>query len=328
MTAALLQETSLRLYTEMLRIRKVEEKIAEKYSEQTMRCPVHLSIGQEAVAVGVCQALATSDLLVSNHRAHAHYLAKGGSLKKMIAEIYGKSEGCCGGRGGSMHLVDLSYGIVGTTPIVGGSIPVGVGLAFASSLKQEDKLTVIFIGEGATEEGVFAESLNFAALKKLPVLFVCENNGYSVYSPLDVRQSNKRNLIQFAEAHGVLAERGDGNNVEEVVRLTQKAAEEIRQGNGPVFLELFTYRYREHCGPNFDDHLGYRPKEEVDHWTKRDPLIVQELYMRDKGLWDGETLRDIISEIDREIDEAFTFAMNSPFPTFNPENENPYASQI
>ena len=149
--------THLELFRETLRIRRIEEAIADRYDQQKMRCPVHLSIGQEAVAVGICKAALHSDFLVSNHRAHAHYLAKGGNLKSMLAEIYGKATGCCGGRGGSMHLVDRSVGMYGSTPIVGGSIPVGVGLAFASALKQEPHLTIIFFGEGSTEEGVFAE---------------------------------------------------------------------------------------------------------------------------------------------------------------------------
>ena len=170
------EKISLDLFREMLRIRMIEEAIAGRYSEQQMRCPVHLSIGQEAVAVGVCKAILHSDYLISNHRAHAHYLAKGGSLKAMIAEIYGKQTGCCNGRGGSMHLVDQSVGMLGSTPIVGGSIPVAVGLAFATQLQRKEQITIVFFGEGATEEGVFAECLNFPALRKLPILFVCGNN--------------------------------------------------------------------------------------------------------------------------------------------------------
>src|SRR3990167_1684775 len=225
---------SLDLFKRMLRIRLIEEAIAHRYQEQKMRCPVHLSIGQEAVAVGVCKAALHLDYLISNHRAHAHYLAKGGDLKKMIAEIYGKSTGCCLGRGGSMHLVDRSVGMYGSTPIVGGSLPVGVGLAFATQLKKESDVTLIFFGEGSTEEGVFGESLNFAALKKLPVLFICENNFYSVYSPLNVRQPPQRDRVAIARAHGMVAKTGYGNDVEEVYRLASSAITSIREGNGPV----------------------------------------------------------------------------------------------
>jgi TPP-dependent pyruvate/acetoin dehydrogenase alpha subunit len=301
------------LFYEMLRIRMIEEAIAERYSEQKMRCPVHLSIGQEAIAVGVCKAALDSDYLISNHRAHAHYLAKGGCLKAMIAEIYGKSTGCSKGRGGSMHLVDLSVGMMGSTPIVGGSLPIALGLAFATQMKKETQITIVFFGEGSTEEGVFAECLNFAALKKLPILFVCENNLYSVYSPLDVRQPEERDRLAIARAHGIEAHLGDGNNVEEVYQLSCKAVESIRDGHGPIFLEFNTYRHREHCGPNFDNHIGYRSEEEFLSWKRKCPL---------KQFSKQEALR---ASILAEIDAAFAFADASPFPHFDPDEECPYA---
>ena len=176
------------LYYQMLRIRMVEEAIADLYAQQDMRCPIHLCIGQEAVAVGVCAALAADDYVLSGHRSHGHYLAKGGNLPAMLAEFYGKVTGCCQGKGGSMHLVDLAAGFLGAVPIVGSTMPIAVGTALASVMRGESRVTAVFFGEGATEEGVFHESLNFAALQKLPVVFVCENNLYSVYSPLAVRQ--------------------------------------------------------------------------------------------------------------------------------------------
>lgn len=318
MTQMLQQDLSLDLFREMLRIRLIEEAIAERYKDQNMRCPVHLSIGQEAIAVGVCKAVLHSDFLISNHRAHAHYLAKGGNLKSMIAEIYGKSTGCSSGRGGSMHLVDLSVGMLGSTPIVGGSLPVGVGIAFASYLKKESAITTIFFGEGSTEEGVFSESLNFAALKNLPILFICENNFYSVYSPLYVRQSAQRNRAAMARAHGLLSMTGNGNDVEEVYRLSNKAVQSIRKGNGPVFLEFDTYRHREHCGPNYDNDIGYRTEEEFLMWEKKCPLKMQ----ANRISADLASLKDPIL---KEIDEAFVFAQESPFPCFNIENESPYA---
>ncbi|MCH9626120.1 MAG: Acetoin:2,6-dichlorophenolindophenol oxidoreductase subunit alpha [Chlamydiales bacterium] len=295
---------ALTLDYELKRIRMVEEAIAERYSEQQMRCPVHLSIGQEAVAVGVCSQLKETDLVVSGHRAHAHYLAKGGSLKKMLAEIYGKQTGCCKGRGGSMHLVDLEAGFLGSTPIVGGTIPIGVGAAFGSVLKNQSHVVTIFLGEGSTEEGVFAESLNFAALKKLPVLFVCENNLYSVYSPLEVRQPKERKIPLIAEAHGIFALQGDGNDVEEVIDLTSQALEHIHAGRGPCLLEFATYRFREHCGPHFDP---YQPEEEVLFWKERDPLLKVKID---------------VEPIKREIEEAFAFALSSPFPIAEPKDEH------
>lgn len=309
------------LFHEMLRIRMIEEVIADRYKEQKMRCPVHLSIGQEAVAVGVCKAVLHSDFLISNHRAHAHYLAKGGDLPAMIAEIYGKETGCSSGRGGSMHLVDRSVGMYGSTPIVGGSLPVGVGLAFATQLKKENQITVIFFGEGSTEEGVFGECLNFAALKNLPVLFVCENNLYSVYSPLDVRQSKERNRLGIAAAHGIRTGSAFGNDVEEVYSVTQEAVASIRQGKGPAFLEFDTYRHREHCGPNFDNNIGYRTEEEYLAWEKKCPIRLFQNRMK----IEEHSIQLMRLSILAEIAKAFEFAEKSSFPHFDLAKEEPYA---
>lgn len=215
-----------------------------------------------------------------------------------------------------MHLVDLEKGFVGSTPIVAGSIPVGVGLAFGSVMKKESRLTTIFFGEGSTEEGVFAESLNFAALKKLPVLFVCENNLYSVYSPLHVRQPSERSRVAIARAHGIFALQGSGYDVEEVDRLTGEAVQYVRDGKGPAFLEFDTYRFREHCGPNFDNHIGYRTPEEAASWEERCPIRLWE-----KNL-SQEEVALMKEKISTEIDEAFRFAEESPFPIFDLEVEN------
>lgn len=312
----------LEQYYKMMRIRMIEEAIATKYSEQKMRCPVHLSIGQEAVAVGVSEHLEASDYVVSNHRAHAHYLAKGGDLKAMIAEIYGKATGCSQGRGGSMHLVDLSVGFLGSTPIVGGSLPVAVGAAFGSKLKKEERITVIYIGEGATEEGVFMESLNFAALHKLKILFVCENNLYSVYSPLHVRQPESRKRTQIAKAHGFQTWEGDGMDIEAASELSKEAIDYVRGGFGPAFIELCTYRYREHCGPNFDQDLGYRPQEEFDFWLERDPLKV---FLKKRRI-DNLEEESFKKEIAEEIESAFDYALQSPFPKFDVTREDLYAN--
>jgi TPP-dependent pyruvate/acetoin dehydrogenase alpha subunit len=293
-----------KLAYQLLRIRRIEEAIANRYQEQKMRCPVHLSIGQEAIAVGVCDQLSVRDYVISSHRAHAHYLAKGGCLKKLIAEIYGKSTGCGGGRGGSMHLVDMGVGFMGSTPIVGGSIPIGVGLAFASKLKNEERIVCIFFGEGATEEGVFAESLNFAALKHLPVLFICENNFYSVYSHLSVRQHPLRSRTMLAEANGLFAMKGEGNSLEEVSFLTTQAILRIQKSKGPIYLEFTTYRYREHCGPDVDP---FRTCEEATHWLSKDPLN----FIEKDSEWE--------TWIQKEIEEAFDFAEKSPFPSCQSE---------
>lgn len=308
------REKLIMLYYNLLRIRMIEETIAERYSEWEMRCPVHFCIGQEAIAVGVCANLNRNDYVMSTHRSHAHYLAKGGDLKAMIAEIYGKVAGCSKGKGGSMHLVDLAAGFLGATPIVGGIIPVAVGLAFGSTLKNEDRISVVFIGDSATEEGVFTESLNFAALKKLPVIFVCENNFFSVYSPLSVRQPAERNNRALAEAYGIYADKGDGNDIFAVCDITERAVSRIRGGNGPAYLEFDTYRWREHCGPNFDNDIGYRTEEEYSNWRKRCPLENFAIQLKDMSVLSEPHINEMKKKIESEIDEAFAFAQSSLFP--------------
>ncbi|MFA5250589.1 MAG: thiamine pyrophosphate-dependent dehydrogenase E1 component subunit alpha [Parachlamydiales bacterium] len=308
------KKLNLKLFYALLRIRLVEERIAQEYPKQQMRCPVHLSIGQEAIAVGVCNNLNREDYLFSTHRAHAHYLAKGGSLKKLIAEIYGKASGCSKGYGGSMHLIDLERGILGTTPIVAGSLPVAVGAAFKIALKAEKKIVAVFFGEGSTEEGVWSECLNFASLKKLPVLFVCENNFFSVYSPLEVRQPAVRNRVAIARAHGLLAKKADGNLLKEVYLEAKKAVNYLRSGKGPVYLEFDTYRFREHCGPHADDHLGYRKPEEVLFWQEKCPLKLFQAKLMERGFLNEKQFLEMKLEIEEEIEEAFLFAQKAPYP--------------
>lgn len=311
-----------RIYKTLLRIRMVEERIAEIYPEQQMRCPVHLSIGQEGIAAGVCEALEMKDTVMSGHRAHAHYLAKGGDLKKMIAEIYGRETGCCLGRGGSMHLIDLQANFRGSTPIVGGTIPIAVGLAWAAKMKNEKQVSVIFLGEGTTEEGVFHESLNFAELHKLRVLFICEDNLYSVYTPLDERQP-ERSRTGIAKANGLYVDSGDGNKALEVYAKTQKALDYIRSDKGPAFLEFSTYRWREHCGPNYDNAIGYRTEEEFEMWKKKDPLVQLEKI----GKFTEQYKTSLRSKLDTEISEAFEFAKQSSYPKKSDINPNlAYAS--
>lgn len=288
----------------MYRIRSVEERIAELYAEQRMRCPVHLSIGQEAVAVGVCAALEPYDYAMSGHRSHAHYLAKGGSLKAMFAELYGKADGCTGGIGGSMHLVDLDAGFLGAVPIVGSTIPIAVGTALGSQMENNGRVTVAFFGEGATEEGVFHESVNFASLHKLPIVFVCENNFFSVYTPMNVRQPAHREVFQQAIGHGVEAFQADGNDVLKVRELTEKAVAKARAGDGPTFLEFKTYRWREHCGPNFDNDIGYRTPAEFEEWRAMDPL----------GRFSEQNRVELKDVVSAEIEDAVAYAHKSPLP--------------
>lgn len=308
------EEVLKHLYYQMIRIRLVEEKIAEHYPEKEIRCPVHLCIGQEAVAVGVCATLSFQDYVLSNHRSHGHYLAKGGNLRAMIAELYGRVTGCSQGKGGSMHLVDLSAGFLGATPIVGSTIPIAVGVAFGSMMKGESRVTAVFFGDAATEEGVFHESLNFARLKKLPILFVCENNFYSVYSPLAVRQPKGREIIRLAEGHSIEAWQGDGNDVIEVYEMARRSVMKIKQGEGPIFLEFKTYRWREHCGPNYDNELGYRSIEEFHEWKKRDPIEKLGNYLMERGKIQKSDVDELIRNIEGEVKSAIEFAKRSSFP--------------
>jgi len=308
------KKISLSLYYHMLRVRMVEEEIAELYPEQQMRCPVHLCIGQEAIAAGVCANLLKKDYLFSGHRSHGHYLAKGGDLKQMLAEIYGKATGCCKGKGGSMHLVDLSVGILGTTPIVAGIIPIATGAAFGTKMKGEDNVTVVFFGDAATEEGVFFESLNFASLKKLPVLFICENNFFSVYSPLSVRQPKERDNLSLVNSLGIKADKGDGNNVIKVYELAKKAVTNIRKGRGPYYLEFETYRLREHCGPNFDNELGYRTEKDFLKWKKKCPIGLFEKKLIKDGILNLSQIDNFKQNIQAEINDAVSLAKNSPYP--------------
>jgi TPP-dependent pyruvate/acetoin dehydrogenase alpha subunit len=301
----------------MLRIRMVEEAIADRYAEQEIRCPTHLSIGQEAVAVGVCSVLEKSDYAMSTHRGHAHYLAKGGSLDGMIAELHGRESGCASGWGGSMHLIDRSVGLLGTTPIVGGSLPLAVGMAFASALKDEARVSVVFFGDGTTEEGVFAESLNFAALHALPVIFVCENNHFSVYAAIDVRQAPGRDRVALAAAHGMATGTGDGNDAVAVRAATEKAVARARRGEGPTYLEFETYRWREHCGPSYDNDLGYRDGAEFAAWRERCPIATLESRLCAEGVLATPEVDVYRAACREEIDVAFERALRAPFP--NPE---------
>lgn len=305
-----------RLLYSMLRIRRVEEALADRYSEQEMRCPMHLCIGQEAIAVGMCMALSPDDKVFSNHRAHGHYLAKGGDLNAMVAELYGRATGCCGGRGGSMHLIDLDVGFMGATPIVGGTVPLAVGSAWAASLKRTNQVTVVFFGDGCFEEGVVHESLNFAALHKLPVIFVCENNDFSVYTHRNERQPD-RPIYRIAEAHGMTAAFGDGNDVEEVLSISRGAVERARTGMGPQFLEFRTYRWREHCGPDFDDHLNYRTVQEIEAGMNDCPIAryKTKLVLGNKDV-DAEFAR-LEDTIQEEINSAFEVALSSRKPTID-----------
>lgn len=303
-----------KLLKSILRIRLIEEGIINLYQEQEMRCPTHFSIGQEAVASGVCANLSLNDNVISAHRSHAHYLAKGGSLKAMIAELYGKSTGCSSGKGGSMHLVDPSVNFLGCVPIVGSTIPIGVGAAFGDKLKNKKNLTTIFIGDGAVETGVFHESINFAALHSLPILFICENNNYSVNTTLSERQPKNRKISDLVRGHGIDSYYQDGQDVEKVFNLVKENVDKIKHDSKPVFFEFETYRWLEHCGPNNDNELNYRPKGEFERWLKRDPLKLISSKLITKNIIDYDTIKLYEKEIKNDFNKAVKFAKNSSFP--------------
>jgi TPP-dependent pyruvate/acetoin dehydrogenase alpha subunit len=302
----------LDLYRGMLRIRRVEEAIAKRYAAQDMRCPVHLSIGQEGVAVGVCAALERRDGVFSNHRSHAHYLAKGGDLKALLAELYGFDEGYCHGVGGSMHMIDLAAGFLGAVPIVGATIPVAVGAAWAARLRGEDKVIAVFFGDGAFEEGVVHESINFASLHRLPVLFVCENNLYACYTRLTERQP-ERPIHGVAAAHGCRVLTAHGNDVQAVCHAAHTAVAELRCGGAPVFLECPTYRWREHCGPDLDDHLGYRPPGEREHWEEACPIDRLTIVLR-ATVEGAQAMAAAERDIGAEIESVFATALDGVPP--------------
>jgi TPP-dependent pyruvate/acetoin dehydrogenase alpha subunit len=298
---------SERLYRAVYRIRRLEEEVARVYPTDTIKSPVHLSIGQEAVSVGVCEALAPEDVVFGTYRGHALYLARGGDMKRMVAELYGKATGCTKGKGGSMHLIAPEQGVMGTSAVVGTTIANAVGHAYALRYRRRDAIVASFFGDGATEEGVFAESLNFAVLKRLPVLFVCENNGYAIHTHQSRRQGRPA-ICARARAAGVPAACLDGNDILLVREKTREAAARVRAGEGPWFLEVLTYRWREHVGPGRDYHLGYRTEEEVAPWVAGDPV------RRLSEALDPATRARVDEEVEEEVAAAFAFAEASPFP--------------
>lgn len=301
------------LYESMLRIRLFEEKIVELYPEQEMKCPVHLCIGQEAIAAGVCLHLRKTDYVFSNHRGHGHCLAKGAAMAPLMAEFYGRQTGCSKGKGGSMHIIDIENGILGTSAIVGGGIPMGVGAALASSMKGEDNVTAIFFGDGAFDEGAFYESFNFASLKKLPVVFVCENNFYATNSHQSARQSGCR----ISDSAASFDSRGhcvDGNDPLAVYKAAHDAVALARKGGGPSLIEAKTYRWKGHVGPEEDWTKGCRPKEELDYWKEQCPIKRFTAFLLEKGAMTADEMDQVKSAINAELAEAVEFAKASPFP--------------
>jgi pyruvate dehydrogenase E1 component alpha subunit len=302
-----------RLFYEMLRIRKVQLRIESLYHLDEMKTPIHMYIGQEAIAVGVCANLDKEDYISSNHRSHGHYLAKGGNLNRLIAELYCRETGCSKGRGGSMHLVDTSVGHMGSSSIVGGGIPLGTGLALAIQMKRQNRISVVFFSDGAADEGVLYESINFAILKRLPVVYIYENNQYSVCSHVTARQ-RAENIFHKTDPKDMFTKMVDGNSVLDVYRAAMEAVKKARKGLGPSFIECKTYRLRGHAGAGSDVNLGYRSSQEISLWADKCPVEnFQRLLMENGEMTDADFER-MEREIAEEIDEAFIFAQESPLP--------------
>jgi TPP-dependent pyruvate/acetoin dehydrogenase alpha subunit len=297
-----------RFYRSLYRIRRVEQEVARVYPTDKIMSPIHLSIGQEAISVAVCEALRSDDVVFGTYRSHACYLAKGGSLRGMVAELYGKATGVAKGKAGSMHLIDVPAGVMGASAVVASSISQAVGYALAIRMRGEDRVVACFFGDGAVEEGTFHESLNFAALKRLPVLFVCENNSYAIHSRQRDRQAAS-DICQLARAHGLHAERFAEQDPYRIYASACQAIEPMRGSDAtPVLLECCCYRWQEHVGPGEDYQAGYRTRDEAQAWIDADPLprVGRRL---------PETVRqEIERSIDCEIAAAFDAAEHDPFP--------------
>ncbi|MGE5613974.1 MAG: thiamine pyrophosphate-dependent dehydrogenase E1 component subunit alpha [Bacillota bacterium] len=316
----------IEIYRTMRLIRLIEQRINDEYKYDEIKTPIHLSIGQEAVAAGVCIHLRKEDYVFGTHRSHAQYIAKGGDIKKMIAELYLRKTGCAYGRGGSMHLVDPDVGILGSSAIVGGNIPLGTGVALASKLLRNDRVTVVFFGDGAADEGTFHESLNFASLKKLPVVYVCENNLYAINSHQSKRQAGA-GIYEWGRNYGMPCYKIDGNDVIEVSDYAEKAIARCRNGEGPTLIECVTYRWKGHVGTVDDVGDGYRPKEEYDYWISKCPIKRFSEFLKGTGVLTDELMEKIDCEIYALIEEAFHFAQNSPKPSPNELMDFVYADQ-
>jgi acetoin:2,6-dichlorophenolindophenol oxidoreductase subunit alpha len=299
----------LEMYEKMVRIRKFEQKIADYcFPEGTLFGNYHTCIGQEAVAVGACSAIEKTDYLVSTHRGHGHCIAKGAKTDRMMAELFGKATGYCSGRGGSLHVADVSIGILGANGIVGGGIPIAAGSALASKIRNNKEVTLSFFGEGASNEGTFHEAVNMAAIWKLPVVFICENNQWACATS-DKEVLNTKGVAERATGYGIPGNRVDGNEVLLVFEAVKTAVLYARKGFGPSIVECKTFRMRQHNSSETE----FRSKELLDEWAKRDPIIQFKKKLLDIGIQEGELLK-IDAEIDAEIEKAYEFASSSRYP--------------
>ena len=301
------------MYKNMQKIRLVEEKLIELHPEQLMKSPHHYYNGQKAVAVGVCSTLKKEDHVFSNHRSHGHYIAKGGDLNEFMAEMYCKVDGCSCGKGGSMHLIDTKVGHMGSSSIVSGSISIAVGSGLAFKMQNKKNVAVTFFGDGAADEGVLYESLNFAALKKVPVIFVCENNLFASFSKVSARQATD-NIPGRAESFGVPGKRVNGMDVIEVYNAAQEAVKRAKDGNGPTLIEAVAYRFKGHCGVDNDIDPKLRTEEELESWIKKCPITTFKKQLFDKKILTQQMDKKIIQDLQSQIEKAVEFGRASPLP--------------
>ena len=315
------KEELIEMYKKMFEIRCFEEKVFELYAQNLVPGTIHLYAGEEAIAVGVCNNLRKDDYITSTHRGHGHCIAKGAELKRIMAEILGKKTGYCKGKGGSMHIADFNVGMLGATAVVGAGLPIAVGAGLSIKLKGTDNVVACFFGDGASNQGTFHEAINMAAIWKLPVIFVCENNVYA----MGTRQSTVmlvKNIADRAIAYGIPGVAVDGNNVLTVYEAARKAVERARTGQGPTLIECKTYR---HKGHSRIDPAKYRPKEEVEEWLRKDPIKrFKEKLLQTNTLLETE-IRQIEKEVLTEIEEAVEFAIESPHPFAEEALEDVYA---
>jgi pyruvate dehydrogenase E1 component alpha subunit len=310
-------EKLIGMYQTMLRIRRFEERVMDMYARQLIPGLAHLYIGEEAVATGVCANLKTDDYITSTHRGHGHCIAKGGELKIMMAELFGKTTGYCHGKGGSMHIANIDLGILGANGIVAAGMPIAGGAALSIKMRKGSQVVASFFGDGACNQGTFHESLNLAAVWKLPVVFVCENNQYAI-SVAASRVGSIQDYYLRKGSYGIEGLKVDGNDILSVYEAAKEAVNRAREGKGPTLIECKTYRWRGHYDGEADRTYNYRSKEEIEEWMKKCPIDRFKKLLLEKKVTKEGNLQRIDEEIQKEIEEAIEFAKNSPDP--NPED--------
>lgn len=318
---SLTRDKKLWMYRKMLEIRHFELEVDRLFKANMIWGTCHLSVGEEASAVGSIGALEESDMITSTHRGHGHCLAKGGELPGMFAELLGKETGYCRGRGGSMHIADLKKGNLGANGIVGGGIPIATGAALASKMKKDGKVTLCFFGDGAANQGCFHESVNFASVNKLPIVYICENNLYGMSVPFS-KASSVENIADRAAAYSMPGAIVDGNDVEAVYEAVKKAVERARRGEGPSLIENKTYRW---LGHSKSDANVYRTKEEIEEWKQKCPIKRYRQKLINTGTASAEELDKIEKEVEKAIQDAIEYAKNSPEPSVKDIMDGVYA---